>query len=208
MASIVAARDGIIRELTVTKGNPLCKVGQAVKAGQVLVSGYEDCGIVIKATRAEAEITAQTLRQIGAITPAASTIRGEIISTSVKYSLLIGKNQIKFYKDSGISDTRCVKMYSKEYLTLPGGFILPIALIKEECYYYDEQAVDFCEQDFFWMEDFASDYLQGQMIAGSVLQADTAMELLDDCCIFTGRYACLEMIGQVKNEEITDGENG
>ena len=37
--SVVAAVDGVICEITSVKGNPLCKVGQAVKKGQLLVSG-------------------------------------------------------------------------------------------------------------------------------------------------------------------------
>ena len=52
VSSIVAARDGIVQSITVYEGNPLSKVGQAVKAGQTLVSGYTDCGIVIRATQA------------------------------------------------------------------------------------------------------------------------------------------------------------
>ena len=52
VSSIVAMRDGVISQLTVTKGNPVCKVGQAVKAGQVLISGYTDCGICIRASHA------------------------------------------------------------------------------------------------------------------------------------------------------------
>ena len=64
VCSIVAMRDGIIQSCTVYQGNQLCTSGQAVKAGQTLVSGYTDCGTKIQATRADAEITALTFRDL------------------------------------------------------------------------------------------------------------------------------------------------
>ena len=77
VSSIVASRDGFIVSATVTRGNSLCRVGQSVKAGQVLISGYTDCGICIQATRAEGETCAQTSREFAAVTPAQWTARGE-----------------------------------------------------------------------------------------------------------------------------------
>ncbi len=203
VSSIVAVRDGVIWECTVTRGNPLCHVGQAVKAGQTLVSGYTDCGITIKATRAEAEIYAQTLRDLEIVTPLNIVQRGEQSDCEIKYSLLIGKNQIKFLKDSGISDASCVKMYEEHYLTLPGGFQLPIGIVRETCIYYDTQEVQITEADSFaWLQAAAENYLQSQMIAGQILSQNVEVLLKDGVGCLSGQYACLEMIGQVKNEEI------
>jgi len=52
VGSIIASRDGVITSVTTTKGSAICKVGQAVKAGQILISGYTDCGISSRADRA------------------------------------------------------------------------------------------------------------------------------------------------------------
>ena len=70
------SRDGFIVSATVTRGNFLCRVGQSVKAGQVLISGYTDCGICIQATRAEGEIYAQTSRDFAAVTPLSGRFGG------------------------------------------------------------------------------------------------------------------------------------
>lgn len=208
VGSIVAIRDGIIRECTVLKGNPLCSVGQAVKAGQVLISGYTDLGISIQATRAEGEILAQTLRQFDAVTLSEPAQRGEFIKKERKISLLIGKKLIKMFQDSGISDTTCVKMYEKHYLTLPGGFQLPVALIREEWCYYSAETVQAADSETFdWMHGFSDDYLSGHMIAGKILHSDVQVEVLDGICRLTGEYACLEMIGRIQSEEII-GKNG
>ena len=203
VSSIIASRDGIILQCTVLQGTALCRVGQAVKEGQILVSGYTDCGLMIKAVRADAEIIAQTLHEFSVLTPISATKRGEEISAETKYSLLIGKKLIKFYKDSGISDSSCVKMYEEDYLTLPGGFQLPIALVRETTIYHSMQHVVTADADTFsWMETAAENYLQTQMVAGQILSQDSALALQDDYCLFTGKYACLEMIGKVRNEEI------
>lgn len=203
VSSIVAARDGVIWECTVIRGNPLCRVGQAVKAGQTLVSGYTDCGIAIKATHAEAEIYAQTLRDLEVVTPTNAVQRGEQSGTETKYSLLIGKNLINLFKDSGISDATCVKMYEEHYLTLPGGFQLPIGIVRETWIYYNSQEAEITQADSYaWLQTAAENYLQSQMVAGRILSQDTAMLLEEGVGCLSGQYACLEMIGQVKNEEI------
>ena len=210
VSSIVAVRDGIIRECTVTKGNPLCKVGQAVKAGEILVSGYTDCGISIKVTQAEADILAQTQHILTAMTPTNVSARTQIREENTRYSIVFGKKLINFYNDSGISDATCVKMYDIAYLTLPGGFELPVALVKERLIYYNFKDVSLTDDESFdWMEDFSKSYIQQQMIAGQILQEQASMELDNGICRLRSQYQCLEMIGRIQHEGIiqNNGKN-
>jgi sporulation protein YqfD len=69
VTSIVAARDGVITSMHVSSGLPMCKPGQAVKSGEVLVSGYIDCGICVYGTTANGEIYADTMQRISAKIP-------------------------------------------------------------------------------------------------------------------------------------------
>lgn len=210
ISSIVASRDGVILDITVLQGNGVCQVGQAVKKGQLLVSGYTDVGLAIKATQAKAEIYAQTLRKLEVVTPVPASVRGDVSYEETKYSLRIGKKVIKLYKDSGISDASCVKMYSEEYLTLPGGFQLPIAIIREtQVYRHVLTEVTAQAEDYAWMSSAASEYLQEQMIAGTILNTDIQMNMNEEYCSIQATYACVEMIGIEKNEEIVqqDGQN-
>ena len=207
VASIIAARDGIIQNCTVYQGNPLCAVGQAVKAGQTLVSGYTDCGIITKATQARAEINALTYRQLELVTPEAEYIRGECVRKITKYSLRIGKKVIKFLKDSGNSSDLCVKIYSEEYWQLPGGFKLPVALIKETSYIYDENTDrSTLSEAESWLTDYAKDYLENVMIAGKVISSQAEIIQDDSVCNLYGKYTCIEMIGQVRVEQTILGE--
>ncbi len=201
ICSIVASRDGVISELTVLQGNPVCRVGQAVKEGQVLISGYTDCGICIKGTRADGEVYGQTIREIEVVTPVITQKRATEQLKTKKYSLIFGKKLIKLYKGSGISDTSCVRIYEETRWTLPGGFSLPIALVCETV--IDNDFTD-CEpsEEYDWLETETVDYLRSQMIAGKILDQRIELQAMDDVYCLRGRFSCLEMIGQIKNEEI------
>lgn len=208
VSSIVASRDGIIQNCTVYQGNALCSVGQAVKEGQTLVSGYTDCGIITRATQARAEIHALTYRQLELITPRPEWKRGECTGQKTKYGIRIGKKVIKFFKDSGNFTPLCAKIYLEECWQLPGGFTLPIAIVKETIYTYEQNTETSALSDAeVWLEDFAKNYLQNTMIAGKVLSSKTEMQYDDTVCCLYGKYACREMIGKIRVEQGILGED-
>ena len=64
-------------------------------------------------------------------------------------------------------------MYSKYVLTLPGGFELPVALLREtliDCNLYEEFSKE--QNAYQFLSNFASDYTRKRMIAGQILVAD------------------------------------
>ena len=203
VCSIVASKDAVIRSCDVRNGSRVCRIGQAVKEGQLLVSGYVDCGNHIRATRADAEIFGQTQRELTVISPTDTSVRGAVSREQTRYRLIIGKKLIKLYKDSGISGGSCVKMKTQYVLTLPGGFSLPIALERENLTYYDVAPVARLNEDaFVWLDGFARNYLLDQMVAGSIVDDTSNFSVADGLCVLRGRYQCLEMIGKVHTEEL------
>ena len=199
VSNIVAERDGVIVSQTILEGTPLCSVGDAVVAEQMLVSGYTNCGLVIQASAAEAEVLARTKRNIRVVTPVCADERTEICSHEKRYSILCGKKLINLHKDSGISHGGCVKICKQNYLTLPGGFVLPVALITEDVYTFRTCV---CTADnFSWLSDFSAAYLQSQMIAGQIIGESTGASVETDLACFFGEYDCIEMIGKRKTEE-------
>ncbi len=202
VCSIIAMRDGIIQQCTVYQGNALCTVGQAVKAGQILVSGYTGSDKIVKATRADAEIRAITHRKLSIYSPKPAALRGELLKIKSNYALKIGKNTIKINKDSGNLGAICAKIYSEKYLHLPGGFYLPIAIVKETSYIYNNAELSAGNtEDGSWISDWGNDYLQSVMIAGKTLSSQVALEVSESCYTLNGAYTCLEMIGQIKYEQ-------
>lgn len=200
ISSIVALRDGIIRDITVLNGNPLCTVGQAVKAGQVLISGYTDCGICIQAKQAKGEIYAETNRELTTIFPCDYEKRGDICFTEKKFSLIIGKKRINFYNSSGISDGSCVKIYSERYVSLPGGFQLPVAIVTETWVCYESSDMTY-ENPEHIVQPFIQDYLQSTMIAGRICASVQTELRTQDVYRVDGVYSCYEMIGITRPEE-------
>ncbi len=205
ISSIIASRDGVITDMTVSSGTPLCKIGQAVRAGELLVSGYSDCGICIHGTRSEADIFANTQRNLQVITPNNYMQRTTTESVSKKYSLIIGKKRINFYKGSGISATTCGKMYEENVLTLPGGFQLPVVLVTET---WMTDAVEETTvpqtQTVEILNDFTKYYLNQRMVAGEIISGSDDLTRHNGIDCLDGTYMCREMIGRVRIEETID----
>lgn len=203
VSSIAAVRDGIVLSATVTQGRGLCTPGQAVRAGDILISGYADCGLCITATRAEGEILAMTNRVLTVKTPAHWAVRVAPREETVKFSLIIGKKRINFDKGSGISDASCVKMYSKYVLTLPGGFSLPVTWITERiiCRETVPMAIDEAEASQV-LSAFAGRFLEHQMVAGCITHRLESVSGDNGCWCLSGVYTCSEMIGIRVQEQI------
>ena len=197
---LIALREGLVLEVTAHRGTAKVKPNQAVKAGEMLISGYVDCAGVILFSGAEGEVYAQTRHEISAVTMTETLLRGEKQAVTEKISLLIGKNRINFYEDSGFMDTGCVKMYAEYYLTLPGGFVLPVALLRQtEITYTCETSVRLSDAVESMLAEESRSYLLKQMIAGEILS--TTQEFMDGC--YEAEYVCREMIGRLVYEEFT-----
>jgi similar to stage IV sporulation protein len=202
--NIVAGCDGVIREMTVISGTAVCHVGQAVKKGELLVTGKTDCGNCVYITRANAEIYAKTFRTLRLTTLTDGTRKTVPKETKRKYGLIIGKKRINFFKGSGILDTTCVRMYMEYPLTLPGGFQLPIALtIQEDTVYETVPSNSASAERENALRRYAQDYLGSQMIAGKVEREDCYFVETEGARSLVGQYTCDEIIGQTYSEEFT-----
>ena len=202
ISSIVAACDGIIEKVTVLKGNPICKPGQAVRKGQMLISGLTDCGLSIRATDAEGEVYARTEHFLSCISPEPSLKRGALDHVESEFSLVIGKKIIKLWNHSGISTTKCVKMYKEYAMSLPGDFSLPVSLRCEKYYYYTPCTYDISRAPD-WLPIYSAQYLQSHMIAGKIVSQYGVAAKIPGGYLYSGTYRCFEMIGRIKSEEIT-----
>ena len=200
---VVASRDGIVTSVTVTDGCGICTVGQAVKKGDTLISGYTDCGITVRAEAAAGQIMAMTKRNLTVLTPSKYTARTQMTGSDTRYSMTFGKKRINFYKGSGISGAGCVKMYSEYVLRLPGGFELPVSLRKESVTDYDYSISDSADSAGI-LESFAAEYLSGQMISGTVIKKAEALTQTEGFWILEGEYACSEDIGTIQDGKIGD----
>lgn len=198
---IVAAQDGIISALTVTKGTALCKPGQAVVKGQILVSGYTDSGFVLRAEQASAEVMAVTKRYVTGLTLMEGYRRNKIIEIKTDLSIQIGKNIVKLKKAAGINNGSCAKIYDIRKIKLPGGFQLPLAVISEKSICYSQTAVNekLSEKEVVFL---TNQYLESQIVAGQVRSSCYLSIKGEEAYGIKGIYVCEETIGKLRDEEI------
>ncbi len=186
---IVAVRDGVVTEIFPEAGTVLVKPGQAVRAGQILISGSTDVGLLTRTDRASGEVYGLTRREISAKLPESVTVRRKSGGERRRFALLIGKKRIYFTNDSGILDTTCGKMVTVNYLELPGGFRLPVALVTE-CYTPCETAVTGRAGEDQLLSA-ARDYALETMRAGTILGETASL----DGNSLRVVYECRELLG-------------
>lgn len=197
ISSIIAAQDGVIRSAAVESGTLLCQEGQAVKEGQLLISGYTDCGLSIQAARAVGEISAETVHRQQLQMPESQICRGSQIKERTALSLILGKKRINLWKGSGIWDSSCGRISMDYYFTLPGGFRLPVALSWDRLTYYEDSEEPISQAS---AENqlciYATKYLSSHMIAGIITSMQHHFYCSDNLFILSGTYCCTEMIGR------------
>ena len=203
VSSIAAVRDSLVTSCTATRGKLLCAPGQAVRQGQILISGYNDLGICLQAGPAEGEIYGRTSREFQAVAPLNVMLRRECIGSDRRYHLILGKKRINFLKDSGIWDATCGRMYEEYYITLPGGFRLPVGIGVETRTRWALTAGMLPEDSMgSSLSGFAEQQIRSRMIAGQILSRKVSVSREEDRYVLTGRFFCEEMIGRVITEEI------
>ena len=198
---VVAVTDAVVTAIFPQTGTVRATPGQAVRAGQILIAGETDLGLCTRVDRAEGEVYGLTRRTLEAVLPEATRIRRETGQVVRRYSLRIGKKYVNFSDDSGILYGSCVKMRTVDYLTLPGGFALPVALVTD--------TYQMCQTETISRERPQEDllreariYVREQMRSGTIEQEKVR---------FTGGaltvvFECREMIGVFRPGIYTEGD--
>jgi len=203
VSSMVASKDGYITKMTVTSGSACCKVGQSVQREQLLISAYTDCGSHVLASKAEGEVYANTKQEITAVTPDEHIVKGNVKRTERRIGILFGKKLINFENWSGIRGQECDRIKSVSYMTLPGGFHLPVAIVTETVAFYETAASEVTPAEAEQiLTDQAKQYLLENMVAGKIERADTKCLKQQGNFVLTGSYDCNEMICKIRTEEI------
>jgi similar to stage IV sporulation protein len=203
ISNIIADRDGYVLETTITNGTAQISPGDTVTKGQLLISGYTDCGICIRTSRAEGEILAQTQRNMQVVMPKIHYVSTRKEKPYYSMSFLIGKKRINLWKDSRISGTGYDRMYEEYYVSLPGGFQLPFAICIDQYFLYNQYPKVTAEKDALpQMQKFSENYLEHDMIGGRILRSQHHFKSDEELYYLQSSYTCMEMIGKECREEI------
>ncbi len=200
---VVAAKDGVITSVYAFDGNCLCKPGQAVKKGQLLISAYTDLEFTTRVCAARGEIYAGTLAQKTVVTPDTVTVKRPNGKTARSVSLLLGEKRRNIFTNGGNLTGRCDKITRTHMLTLPGGLEIPIGLSVTQCVYYDTETKPLLpESAKAQLQEQAESAVRQDMIAGTILDVTGELSRQNGIFEYTASIRCEEMIARMVRASI------
>lgn len=138
--SVTAAATGIIERMEVYQGLPVAAVGDAVVAGETLVSGEMSSTVGdTRYVRASALVEARTWYELSAVAPLEYEAAGET-GSHTRWALVIGGRRFNFYAGSSQTPPDCGKIITEYPLAWEGVFTLPVTLVRERIVEYGRTA--------------------------------------------------------------------
>ena len=195
---VIASRAGVLTRVEAVAGNCLCAPGQAVAGGELLVSAYTDFGFKTQVTAARAEIYAETVRQAVCVLPETKTVKDGRTAARCAVSLLVGRRRISLF-GAAMPERACEKETKIRYLTLPGGFSLPLGIAITRICEYDtrEETLRAQNAEKQLLEQVQAD-AKRDMIAGTVRDCSVRTEQSGGCIRLHASLRCEEMIARMR----------
>ncbi len=189
--AIAASKAGLVESVSAQRGTALTERGRMVLPGETLIGGYATGRRGVQGpVRAMGAVTARTWYDLTCRT--ADTVREKTYSGGgrSRWTLILGKTRINFFKGSSICPAGCDKIIESYALQVPGLFALPIWLERAVFVPYEGQDVPADRREE--MGAVLEDYLDGQIgPEGEVLSA----RLTGGTGGMTLRAECREQIG-------------
>lgn len=214
---VVAAAPGVITGIEALEGQPTFREGDTVLTGEVLISGIMDIrepmwseqDLGVRVVHARGQVWADTWRVLTAKIPLEARVKAYTGETETRFSLSILGTRLNFYRNSGISMERYDKITTTNSLVLPGGRVMPLALVVETCRGYDTAPAPL---DRDAAQDMLEAALEAQLRAligadGSVTGTDYAATVREGVLTVTLTAQCREQIGRVVEFEGELGVN-
>lgn len=205
-ANLVALCDGQIEYLELYRGNAVVKVGQAVKAGELLVSGlYDSPTGGFRFTRAAGRVMARTERTVEVEIPLLYEEKVYEASFLQEVEVCFFNFSQKIFKNSRNSDILCDIIKYNTYLGRLGNNRLPVSLSRTEVrpYHWQEQTRTPEEALALCYEELAEELstLSGEV---QLLQKEIVTEVGESSVTLTCTLTCIENIAEVQEFEIVE----
>ncbi|MBO4418309.1 MAG: sporulation protein YqfD [Oscillospiraceae bacterium] len=203
VAHIVAARPGIIREISVINGFSDRKPGEAVLEGDILISGIAAWTTHVQATRARGEVYADTLRVSELVCPASARKKVYTGRRETCVTVIFQRKRRKISGNSSIFGTNCDRMIKASVWTLPGGYALPLTVETETLLEYTLAPLALSqEQAEAMLGEESLRQTRGEMSAGRIEGGSAAIHKTQDSYHCRGVWNCLELISRTVPAEL------
>lgn len=191
---VCAGKAGLLTLMEVEEGWVLRGIGETVEAGDELVGAYVPIGTG-RLTHARARVWARTWYEMSLRMPLETVRKTYTGAKKTRTAIILGGKRINFYISGGNPYRECDKMTVAETLTLPGGAVLPLTVIRESFEEYESQAGTLTEEE-------ARAILEARLLMrleelvgeGSVTSTDFEAALEGGILTVTLRAECLEEI--------------
>lgn len=195
VANVRAARDGVIVRLTVNSGWAEVKEGEAVIAGDLLISGIRESEVDNKNHYAHAKgsVLAQVESTVTLSVSRRQTEKSYTYDKEYKTLYLFGL-EIPLYleKDEGTAD----ESTEKEYLVL-NAYRLPVGIITDKAKYYDSQTVLLSDGELEALARVELEKRKNEEIGDTeLLSENITVQMNEDDCAITGEYSYITDIGE------------
>ena len=193
-ADVCAGASGILKKMTVLNGIPRVQPGDAVLAGEILVSGtVESLSDGVRHVRAAAEAQADTWHELTAACPLETLQIYEHHGGKNRFALQIGKTRINFwlFGEKGLDE--CDKIVHEYNLGIEGLFAMPVTLIREE-----QQSRSMSGKQAAREEEIKAALLERlqTQIDGEIVSSSFSVSRTEDLLLVTLRAACIENIAK------------
>lgn len=203
-ANLVAARDGQVESIELFRGECLVKVGQAVRAGELLVSGIlESQTQGLRFTRAAGEILARTERTYRVEIPLDTTEKVYLGEKKSRIWLNFFQKSLKIFKSTGKVEGACDIIIMENHFSGMGLREIPVWLTVETCRYYEEIPVRRTEEQALALAyeqlsaELAEQSRGAQLLRKEIVTTITEQSLILDCTVL-----CIENIAEQSEFEV------
>ncbi len=193
---IFARKAGIITEVTALEGWKTAAPGDTVDAGDELIASWVPLGTG-RLTHASGSVWARTWYEMSMKMPLETHRKAYTGEKAKRFSLLFGGKRINLYFLGGNPYADCDKITVYQKLTLPGGTILPVTVVRDT---FDEYTV---RRDVLSPEEAEqvlsarlTELLEAQIGEGWVVSQAFETQEEDGLVTVTLRAECVEEIGQ------------
>ncbi len=210
---LVAAKDGVITEIITRSGTPLVKAGDAVTAGQVLVSGvvelYNDSGEKtgehqVRADAAVKAATADTYEDRFSLEHQVKWYTGR-----ERYQLTLRILGRELFLDGNIRGFDLYDTVSEQgQLTIGEDFYLPVSWQWTTLREYEEQTALYSEEKARRLAEEALDRYQQNLLEKGVqiIEKNVRIDMMGGECITQGTFSLIEEIAAEAPIAQTTGE--
>lgn len=200
-ANLVARCDGVIVSCEALRGNLLTKVGSAVRAGEVLVSGvYDSLTQGIRYTRAKGAIYAETTHTFEITVPYRYEKSSYTGVSGTKYTLLFFGRKRTLYESKGYDGENAVERLS--YIRVFGKD-LPIGISVETAHSVETVTGEYTRERAMELAYYKlSEEIAALPEMQGILKKTVSYEIGDDAYTLYATVRCIENIAETKNIEV------